>query len=214
MAITTYSELQTAVQNWTERSDTAFTNRVTEFIALTEADINREMHGREQRVRYTTTTTASDAFINVPSDLRKVISFKVDDSPDFVLKFVTPSEMDRRYAGAPSGKPRYFCVVGAEFKLAPVPDAAYTLEIVYERGVPALTDSNTTNDVLTRHPDVYLYGSLKHAHDFLMDEERAIYYGRLYERAIGNAMADERDIRGGVLTITSDIPSDTGMGGY
>ena len=49
MAITTYSELQTAIDNWLARTDLA--GRSPEFIALAEARMNRELETRSQEKR-------------------------------------------------------------------------------------------------------------------------------------------------------------------
>ena len=49
MAITTNSELNTAVANWLSRSD--LTSRIPEFIALFEAKFNRDMRVPQQERR-------------------------------------------------------------------------------------------------------------------------------------------------------------------
>jgi hypothetical protein len=69
-------------------------------------------------------------------------------------------------------------------ELFPTPDGAYTIEMVYIAGVPSLSDGNTTNTILDRYPDAYLYGALFNAHEYLMDEERASYYEKKFQRAL------------------------------
>ena len=63
MAVTTYAELQTALDNWLARTD--LQSRHPEFIALAEARMNRELETRGQAKRVTTTTTADDAYVTV-----------------------------------------------------------------------------------------------------------------------------------------------------
>ena len=213
MAITTYSELQTAIQNWVARDDSTFTDRIPEFISLAESDMNREVSLRENRVRYTTTTTSGDEYVDVPDDLRKIISFRVDADADSSLLFVTPEQMNTLFRSGYTGQPQRFTVVGSDFRLGPTPDAAYTLELVYERNFPPLSDTNTTNGVLTRHPEMYLNGALHHAHNWLQDETKAAYYGQLFLRGMEKVRTDERDIRGGSLQVRSDVAADVGMGG-
>mgnify|MGYP005990108681 FL=1 len=69
-------------------------------------------------------------------------------------------------------------------ELAPTPDAAYTLQLTYYEKITALSDSNTSNFVSNNHPDVYLYGALKHASLFLMEDDRAARFSALFEKAL------------------------------
>jgi len=43
-----------------------------------------------------------------------------------------------------------------------------------------LSDQNTTNWLLTKAPDVYLYGALTHAAPFLMDDQRIPVFAQIY----------------------------------
>jgi hypothetical protein len=54
-------------------------------------------------------------------------------------------------------QPRHYNVQGSNFRFGPVPDATYSATLVYWLKVPALSDSATTNWLLTSHPDCYLY---------------------------------------------------------
>ena len=64
MAITTYSELKTAVANWLNRDD--LTSNIPEFIALAEAAINDQV--RHWRMEKRAETTLDAQFIGPPSD--------------------------------------------------------------------------------------------------------------------------------------------------
>jgi len=50
-----------------------------------------------------------------------------------------------------------------------------------------LSDSNTTNDVLTEFPDLYLYGSLAETSPFLMQDERLQVWSSLYKESVKTA---------------------------
>ena len=56
MAISTYTELQTAVANWLDRDD--LTARIPEFIALTEARFNRLLRVRSMETEADQVTTS------------------------------------------------------------------------------------------------------------------------------------------------------------
>ena len=77
------------------------------------------------------------------------------------LEFKTSAQMDDfRFANSNvTGQPKYFTVFGTEMELAPTPDSAYTIEMVYRQNIPALA-TNDPNWLLTLAPDIYLYGAL------------------------------------------------------
>jgi len=56
--------------------------------------------------------------------------------------------------------------------------------------VPELTTSATTNWLLTKAPDLYLYGSLVHASPFLMDDQRIPTFASMYSTRF-EALNDE-----------------------
>jgi hypothetical protein len=94
-----------------------------------------------------------------------------------------------------------YSLVGTEMKMRPVPDSAYTAEIIYIGGLSALSDSNATNTMLTRHPDAYLMGSLVEAYQYLMDDQRAQIYDQKFSRIIEEIRKDEQRSRYGTGTL-------------
>lgn len=189
MAITTYSELKTAVSNWLARSD--LTDRIPEFIALAEARMSRALETRTQEKRATSTLTVGDAYVLLPSDLRSVRSVKLQTSPVEVLDYLSPEAIDSNYPTTGNGMPRAYTVIGGEIKFAPAPDDDYTVEITYLTGVPALSDAAPTNTLLTRYPDAYLYGALASAAVYLMDDPRVPQFEQLWTRALTEITTSE-----------------------
>ena len=154
MAITNYTELKTAVANHLARTD--LTTNIPDFITLAEARLSRELETREQEKRATATMTSGDEYIALPTDLREVREVKVNQNPIKVLEYMSPTSLDSNFASGSSGTPQAYSIVGQEIKLRPIPDSSDTLEIIYIGSLSALSDSNLTNIMLTRHPDAYL----------------------------------------------------------
>ena len=170
MAISTYSELQTAVSNWL--AGQVDSDRIVEFIALAEAEMSRVLYDNSAEKRAQTSTTADEARVSLPSDCRKVRVLRIADTSDGALAYMAPAVFDR-LSTTGTGKPSIYTIEANALRLSPVPDDEYTLEIIYQQGVEALSDANTSNDILTRHPDAYLHGALMQGFDYLMDEARA-----------------------------------------
>ena len=201
MAISTYAELQTALENWVDRSD--LSSRIPEFIALCEDTLNKRLRIRAMETR--ATATVSEEYVSLPSDFLEMRNFQLNTSPKQVLRFVTPEYIDTFWAGSTTGKPKVYTFVGGEIQVAPSPDSSYTAEMDYYAKLDIATDS--TNWVLTNSPSVYLYGSLLAAEPFLKNDKRIQVWQERFDRAIADLeMADSRERHsGGSLAIRADI---------
>ena len=186
MAITNYSSLQTAILSTLHRSsDSSLTTTVKDWIALAEAAMSADLKSRAMETRSNVTCTAGNAYVTLPTDYvegRRVLLSST--TPKKALKYVTPDEITQDYPFDITGEPSVYAVIGGELQLAPVPDSTYTLELAYVQKIPALSDSNTTNWLLTANPNAYLYGSLVHAAVYLRNDAVLAVYRQLYTDAI------------------------------
>lgn len=184
MAIRNYSELQTAVANWLNRSD--LTARIPEFITLAEAKIARKLYNNE--IRDTITLSAGDTTA-LPADCLVPLSLRLDvgtigyEQPLDIGTMEQVNEMRLRYGGVASW-PRVAAVVGTDLVFAPACAEEMDAEIVYTRSLSVLSDQNTTNDVLTAAPDAYLYGALTEASLYLEHDERAPTWEAKFDKAL------------------------------
>ena len=167
MAITSYPELQTAIGNWLDHN--LFTARVPEFIALFEAAANRRLRVREQEASANLTPSSGAAAL--PADYLSWRRVTWSGPTRLELEYVHPSYLQAAYPSAPSDVPRIFTIEGSTLKVRPVNDTA--LEFEYFQKVPALSDSVSSNWLLSAHPDLYLFGSLVEAEMFGVNDERA-----------------------------------------
>jgi hypothetical protein len=206
MAISTYAELQTAVQNFLGRTDISG-DRTKEFIAMAEARMSRELESRSQEKRATSTLEVGTDFYALPTDLRTIRSVKLNTSPVVTLVYHTPNSLTSTFTSTGNGRPQAYTVIGDEIRYQPTPDSAYTSEITYIDGLTALSDSATSNTVLTRHPDAYLYGSLSAAAIYFGDDTRLSNFEALFKRAIDEINTDEERSKtgGGGLFMKSDF---------
>lgn len=168
MAITTYSELKTSVENWL--SHQLFTARVPEFIAIFEATANRRLRVRQQEASAIITLTSGAG--TLPTDYlawRLVVS--IASGRTTVLEYQEPSYSVAAHPTTASGPPTSFRIQGEILTVRPVPTTE-TVAIVYFQKIPSLSDSAPTNWLLTAHPDLYLFGSLVEAEAFGVNDER------------------------------------------
>jgi hypothetical protein len=194
MAITTYAELQTALANWLNRSD--LTSRIPEFIALAEADMNRQLRTQDQITSLS--ATAATASVTLPTDFLEALYVTLGD--DDIGGDIRQSDLTGNkivYDATSAGPPKNYAIAGSTLYFSRWSESM-TYGLIYYAKIPALTDSNTTNWLLTKAPDAYLYGALTHASPYLMDDDRAAMWATAYGNAIdGLNKASERARFGG-----------------
>ena len=201
MAISTYAELKTAVASWLDRSD--LTDIIPDFIVLAEARHRRDFKIRRMETRVTANTIADTEYYSLPDAYVAMRNIKLNSDPKTPLEYLTPEIMDRLQAGSKAGKPKAYSIKGNNIQIRPIPDGVYEIEISYYKHFTALSDSNTTNDMLTYHPDLYLYGALVEAEPYLKNDARIATWAGFYDRAKKDVIdTNERDRHSGTAPIT------------
>mgnify|MGYP003116191328 FL=1 len=178
----TYSELKTSIANYLNRSD--LTSDIDTFIDNVEAELNRRLRNKDMIKR--ATATADSQYLTVPSDWLEAINIEItanNFSPLF-QQSIESLDVYRKANNNSTGQPIYYAMVDDSIELAPTPDSSYTLQLTYYAKISALSDSNTSNFVSASHPDVYLYGALKHASIYLMEDERIPMFTQQFEKAL------------------------------
>lgn len=209
MALSTYSELQATVANYLNRDD--LTTLIPTFITLTENRLNRELRVRANMVRATTTTTAGQAFYDLPSDLIELRNITYDsNSQSHALRYLSPESVSREYGTILSGQPRAYTNLGNDLKLTPTPDAAYTISINYYSQLRSLSDNVTTNDVLAEYPSLYLFGSCLEGAIYLNDTDQANRFGSVFQKALDDVQRAEEAARYSGTVMTTSIQGDPG----
>ena len=196
MAITTYTELKTAIADFLNRDD--LSAAVPTFISLAEADMQRRV--RHWRMEKRSTAELDTQYSAIPADFVEVIRFYVTSNDTRPLELISQAELLDRKAkrSNASGAPAYYALTAGELEIYPVPDGTYDVELYYVSRIPALSDSNASNWMLEQYQDAYLYGALVHSAPYLKDDARVTVWAALYQNAIDAINAEsERSKYGG-----------------
>jgi len=190
MALGTFAQLKTSIADWLNRSD--LTSVIPDFITLAEAEFNRTVRVRQMIVR--ANATLDSEYTQLPSDFLEMENLVLLLTTPTKLEFLSDEQSDdyfTRYFSA-AGTPRYYTIVGDTFKVVPSPATDTTeVQMTYYGKIAALSDSNTTNWLLTKHPDLYLYGSLLQAAPYLQDDARIAVWSAAYQRGIDAMMMEQ-----------------------
>lgn len=177
--ITNYSTLQSAIGDYLNRAD--LTSQIPMFIQFVEADLNTRLRSREMVVR--ATTTNDEEFVELPPDFLQALNLQIVGGKT-PLRYVTLDEADQIKAAQIYTQVIAYTLVDDAIELVPAPADNVQIEMVYYQCIPALSSTNTTNWLLSKSPDVYLYGALVHAAPFLMDDQRINTFASFYTQRV------------------------------
>ena len=185
---TDYSTLKTEIADFAERNDPS--SVIDTFIDLCESEMQRELKLLEFETTGTVTVTSGSG--TLPTGFIGARALSWDGDEDRILRYITPDRLNTVNASNPS-LVHYYTITGDTIKFAN--DASGTLNITYMARFTPLSNSNTTNAIITNHPAAYLYGSLKHLSVYLKDAEGAMGYDSLFKAELAAIKKDTQDRR-------------------
>ena len=198
-----YDNLVKEVIDWSHRSDLGI--KIPDFIQLAE----NAMYSNEVEVltvrsmEIISTALTTGQYLALPDDFESARSVRlVTGDNGGELRFQAPEQMFKQVG---TGRPLFFTVVGNEFQFDRVPDSEYTIEIQYYRKAASLSDATQTNEILTSHPSIYLFGALTALFSYALDTEQQIKYNQMFISAIKGAnKADKKGRYGPAPSMSLD----------
>mgnify|MGYP003655746904 FL=1 len=188
---TDYTTLQATIANYLARSD--LTATIPEFIRLAEDRLARDLRIRPMLKIVTTTTTSADGTVEIPADFLAMKDLHISSTdPIQTVTFQSPSNFFRNTRAKASGRPVFYTALGQEFRFAPIPDTAYTLQMLYYFKPAYMSSTVSSNLWLANTPDLLLYAALGEAEPFLMNDERLATWSAMYDRGV-NALTKSDD---------------------
>lgn len=204
MAISNYTELKSSIASYLARSD--LTNVIPDFIGLSEAKLKR---------RFRDVTTLSDGntsnwlLTNHPDvylygALLEAQPYLMDDA-----RIATWAQIFERVVAEvrlPNVNANLTNYAGLQLAIsdwlarpdldAVIPEFIQLAEAKFKRkfrDVTSLTSQDTTNWLLTAHPDVYLYGALVEAQPYLMNDVRVVIWQTALDKSIAEVRLPDTD---------------------
>jgi len=187
----TFATLKTAIQDYTDNSETTFDNNLTRFILNAEERILKECQLDVFRRNSQGTTSVSTKFLSKPSDFLAPFSLSVvnDSSNEFLLYKHVTFLQDFTPNPSTTGVPEYYGDWNDEtFLLAPTPNDAFTMELHYFFRPDSITATADGTTWLGDNAELaLLYGSLVEAYVFMKGEPDLLtfYNNRYFESLQG-----------------------------
>ena len=192
----TYAQLKTAIQDYTENTETSFVTNLPVFIRAAEDRIFKLVDLEVFRKNATSAVTQNDPYLSLPTDFLASFSLSITNgsSKEFLLQKDVNYIQEYNPNPATTGTPKYYAMFDVNnLILAPTPDSNYACEFHYYYRPASLTagaDSGTTW-LSDNAPNALLYGSLVEAYIYMKGEPDML---QLYEKQFTEAMTRIKDL--------------------
>jgi hypothetical protein len=194
----TYDELKTAIQDYTDNTETSFINNLPLFIRVAEERILKNVQLDLFRKNATAVMSKGSQYLSGPTDFLAPFSLSYTVNGDKTFVEFKDVSFCQSYTPDPAteGKPQYYAQFDIDnFLLSPSPDATYTCELHYFYRPVSLTAGagSATTWLSTNAEMCLLYGSLVEANIYLKGEQdiMQMYNGRFTEAMTALKMLGE-----------------------
>ena len=198
MPLANYNELLTEFEAYLERSDMAA--RFPTFVRLVESDVQKKLDAEPSMIARAT-VTATGRYTALPTDFGQMISVDMG-----VNRMTSATSVDFAGYRDISGIPSVYTIIGTDLAIAPSSTTG-TISLVYKRNIPALIAAAPANVnwLITRSPEIYLYGTLLHGSIFSFDDNRVPLWQAAFADALETLRIDGEHRRWGAAPIAPRI---------
>jgi hypothetical protein len=190
--VQTYDNLVQDIINYMERNDAEFVAQIPSLIGLAESAIAAELKTYLQLTVVETTLAQNQTILNKPARWRKTTSMKVNGKP---ILMRSQDYIAQYQSEASSGLPLYYAEYDYNnWAIAPAPDQAYPVEIIYYSEIQPLDSSNQQNLFTRECPQAMLFGSLLQAQGYLKALDKLPVWQQYYKDSL-SALKKEDDSR-------------------
>ncbi len=208
LTVTTYATLQTAVASVMHRDD--LTAEIPGGIALCESEMQRKLETADQESTSTLTVAAGASTVALPTGFIGERRLRQNYGGAFRTLYPTSLSQPGSQVESLGGWAQNISIQGSTLVITPTPTEAQTLFLDYYAKFTPLSNSNTTNWIITAWPDVYLYGALKHMGVYVGADPRFLtrvtQFSTLYAQGIKEINDLDRRRRFGALVTKTDAP--------
>ena len=205
--VMTYDSLTSSVLQYLERSDPAVVAAIPTFITLCEFEIAQEIKTLGQLTLATATMTAGNPNLQKPARWRKTVSMSITVDGKKQPVYLRKYEYLKNYSPDTSqtSNPLFYADTDWDhWYLAPTPDAAYAMEVLYYERIAPLSSTNQTNWLTQYAPNAMLYGTLLQPMPFLKNDARIQMWQQQYDLIMATLKAEDQTRTGDRQTVAID----------
>lgn len=182
--VMTYDSLTSTVLQYLERKDAAVVNAIPTFITLAEFEIAEQIKTLGQLQVAETTLSIGNPVVQKPARWRKTVSMNITVNGKKQPVLLRKYEYLKNYWPDTNqiSNPLFYADTDWDhWYLAPTPDQAYEMEVLYYERISPLSSTNQTNWITQNAPNAMLFGTLLQAMPFLKNDQRQIFQQKYSE---------------------------------
>jgi len=186
-ATMTYNSLVTDLLAYTERTDTAFTTQIPRLVMMPEWRIATDLKGLGYLQVEQSAFIPGNPVVAKPAFWRETVSFSYNTGTAIVPLLPRSYEYARNYWPQVTGTspPRFYSDLDFNnWFITPVPDQAYSFEVLSYVRVQPLDGASQTNWLTGNAPQVLLYACMYEAELWLKNYEKAAAFDMKYKEAM------------------------------
>jgi hypothetical protein len=183
-----YSQLVTAIEDYTETTESVFVSQIPTFVQLAEERIYNAVQIPAIRRNVVGNFTTGNKYLSLPTDYLATFSLAVTDASGN-QQFLLDKDVNFIRQAYPSatdtGLPKYYGQFAPyTFIIGPTPDQNYVVEL-HEYYYPESIVTAGTSWVGDNFETVLLYGALREAVIFQKGEQDMVaYYEKMYQESM------------------------------
>jgi hypothetical protein len=190
-----YQELIDAARAYADRNDIEVDANIDIFILMAEARINRALKVAQQTHRMYTNTIEGKEFYTLPADYNgmRVVHFNTGNvdavgSATVQMFYVTPEQI-AEYQQFGEANQYYYTLINNQIQVHDTLPGKGTIEMVFYRKVPPLTQKDDVNWLSEDSPDIYVSGICAEIELFVKNYDSA----QLWDARMGRAIQELGD---------------------
>lgn len=187
--ISNYNELQSAIQSWLTNSQ-AYA-RIPDFIMLAEGEMTADLDVQPMKLEQSVAFSAGASAITLPANMINPEELRISTgtNPDVLIRTREQLQEMSLYQRNYDATRVYGALVGRDLKLFPQQTVSGSLLTFGKCALPALSEGNPTNWLLTAFPNLYLAAALREAGSYLRDESIITWSESRYTAGIAKVNA-------------------------
>ena len=184
----TFTTLKTAIQDYTQNSESTFVTNLPVIITQAEDRILKSIQLPEFRKNAVGAMTSGNQYVAMPTDFLYPYSLSVDNTGFEFLLFKDVNFIREAYPqSSVQGVPKYYAIYSeAFFIVGPTPNANFSVELHYFHKPESITTATSWTSWLGTNAELALmYASLVEAYTFMKGEPDLLQlYNQRYMEAL------------------------------
>ena len=184
MSLDTYTDLQTAIARWLDRSD--LTGLISDFIELAEDQMNRDLRVMAMETQVTI-PIVGDTY-PLPDGFLEMRNIFVDGNPRRKLRFLSPEALTLSFPYQNESPTEAYTIKNSNIVIAPPNEGTLSnsqnIIVDYYKRFDKLSATNTTNWLTQNAFDLLLFSGLSEANSYLLNQTAFEVWQARYQNSL------------------------------